>query len=808
MNRWICVHGHFYQPPRKNPWLEEIEIQDSAYPFHDWNERITAECYGPNSASRILDSEKRIMDIVNNYAKISFNFGPTLLSWMERHDPEVYKAIIEADEESKQRFSGHGSAMAQAYNHMIMPLAERRDKQTQVIWGIKDFEHRFRRKPEGLWLPETAVDLETLEIMAEQEIKFIILAPHQARRVRERNGREWTDVSKRTIDPKMPYICLLPSGRAINVFFYDESISHDIAFGGLLKNGEHFARRIIGAFAENNENSQLVHVATDGESYGHHTRFGDMALAYCLHHIESKNLANITTYGEYLEKQPPPYEVELSENSSWSCVHGVERWRKDCGCNTGTKPGWNQKWRAALREAMDWLRDGLISVYEREMGSLMEEPWRAREDYISVILDRSAENVDSFLSQHASNELSGEMKVKALKLLEMQRNAMLMYTSCGWFFDDISRIEAVQVMRYAARAIQLAREAGGQDFEPDYIRILEKAQSNIPEYENGAKVYQMLVKPSVIDLIKVGVHYAVSSLFEEYPEVINIGCYTATSETYDLSEAGKNRLAVGKANLRSNIIWEEEKISFAVLHFGDHNLIGGVRNFSGDHAFSIMQKEIKDPFSNSDIPGIINLMDKHFGTHNYSLRHLFSDEKRKVMSQILDTTLKELEAYFRQIFKNHYPALQAMKDMNIPLPEALSTPVEFILNTDLRKLLENEKLDFKKLHKLVEEFKKWTFKPDQDTLSFVVVQKINSLMKELSENPENLSLMQTIEELFKILSNLQLELNLWKSQNFYFSLTRKLSSQMEERAEKGDQNAEKWTERIQSIGNFLGVRVT
>jgi alpha-amylase/alpha-mannosidase (GH57 family) len=808
MNRWVCIHGHFYQPPRENPWLEKIEIQDSAYPFHDWNERITTECYGPNTASRILDSEKRIVDIVNNYSKISFNFGPTLLSWMERHDPEVYKAVIQADGESQPRFSGHGSAMAQAYNHIIMPLAERRDKQTQVIWGIKDFEHRFRRKPEGMWLPETAVDVETLEIMAEQDIKFIVLAPHQARRVRERNGREWKDVSKGTIDPKIPYICPLPSGRSMNVFFYDGPISHDIAFGGLLKNGEHFARRIMGAFIENNENSQLVHIATDGESYGHHTRFGDMALAYCLHHIESNNLARITTYGEYLEKQPPLYEVELSGDSSWSCLHGVERWRKDCGCNSGIKPGWNQKWRAALREAMDWLREELIPVYEREMGSLMEEPWRTREDYISVILDRSVENVESFLSQHASKELSGEEKVKALKLLEMQRNAMLMYTSCGWFFDDISGIEAVQVMRYAGRAIQLAREAGGQDFEPHYTTILEKAQSNVPEYENGARVYQMLVKPSVIDLIKVGAHYAVSSLFEEYPEVINISCYTANSDTYDLSEAGKHRLAVGKANLRSNIIWEEEKISFAVLHFGDHNLIGGVRNFSGDHPFSIMEKEIKDSFSKSDIPGIINLMDKHFGTHNYSLRHLFRDEKRKVMSQILATTLKELEAYFRQIFENHYPALQAMKDMNIPLPAELSTPVRFILNTDLRKLLENEKLNFKELHKLVDEFKKWPFKPDQDILDFVAVQRINSLMKELSEDPENLSLLLTIEELFKILSDLALDLNLWKSQNIYFSLTRELFNQMEERAEKGDQNAGKWMEHIKSIGNYLGVQIT
>jgi len=340
MNRYVCIHCHFYQPPRENPWLEELELQDSAYPFHDWNERITEECYAPNTASRILDAEKRIVEIVNNYARISFNFGPTLLAWMERTIPEVYEAIIEADRLSSERFSGHGSAMAQVYNHVIMPLAAPRDKRTQVMWGIQDFEYRFRRKPEGMWLSETAVDLETLDLLAEQGIAFTVLAPNQAKRERLLQKEEWKDVSGAEIDPRMPYQCSLPSGRSIALFFYDGPASRDVAFGGLLKSGDELASRLMGIFSEK-EDAQLAHIATDGESYGHHHRFGDMALAYALHHTESNNLARITNYGEYLEKFPPVHEVEIFENSSWSCAHGVERWKNDCGCSTGMHPGWN-----------------------------------------------------------------------------------------------------------------------------------------------------------------------------------------------------------------------------------------------------------------------------------------------------------------------------------------------------------------------------------------------------------------------------------------------------------------------------------
>jgi alpha-amylase/alpha-mannosidase (GH57 family) len=814
MNRYICIHGHFYQPPRENPWLEEVELQDSAYPYHDWNERITSECYAPNTASRILDPDKRIIDIVNNYARISFDIGPTLLSWIKMHNPDVYRAIIEADRLSQKRFSGHGSAIAQAYNHIIMPLANSRDRRTQIIWGIRDFEHRFERKPEGMWLPETAANLETLDILAEHGITFTILAPRQARRVRRIGDKKWKNVTGGKIDPRMPYLCRLPSGRTINLFFYDGQIAQDVAFSGLLDSGENFAERLMGAFSDLKE-PQLVHIATDGESYGHHHRYGDMALACALHHIESGKLADLTNYAEYLEKHPPTKEVEIIENSSWSCAHGVERWRSDCGCNTLTNPGWNQGWRAFLRKAMDWLRDNLIPIYEREMASCIQDPWQAREDYIKVILNRSVQNevildgsvqsVESFLLRHALRKLLEEENVKVLKLLEMQRCAMLMYTSCGWFFDDISGIETVQAMRYASRAMQLAREVSGEDLEPDYLSILERAPSNIPDLKDGARVWELFVKPAALDLLKVAAHYAISSLFEEYPETTEIFCYTANSEVYDLSEMGIQKLAVGRARIHADITGEERSVCFAVLHLGDHNLIGGVREYMEDDFFSRMRQEITDTFMKSYIAEAIRLMDRHFEAHSYSLWHLFRDEQRKVLSQIIDPTLSEIEASFRQIYEYHYPVMQVMRGLQIPLPKALANTVEFILNTDLRKSLENEELDLEHLQKLVGEAKKWSFELDRTTLGFVASQKINSLMEKLFETPEDVSLLETIETIFRILSALSLELDLWKAQNIYFSISRQLNGGMREGAEKGDRTAQKWVEHFSSLQDYLYV---
>jgi alpha-amylase/alpha-mannosidase (GH57 family) len=491
MQRFICIHGHFYQPPRENPWTDQIEDQPSASPYRNWNERITAECYESNAASHILDEHQRLKEIVNNYSKISFNFGPTLLTWMERSAPLIYARLLQADRDSVKQFSGHGSAIAQAYNHMIMPLANAHDKETQIVWGIKDFEYRFQRFPEGMWLPETAVDITTLECLASHGIKFTLLAPYQAKQIRPIGSKKWETVNPETFNTMKSYVCHLPSGKTITLFFYNGKISHQIAFGDLLKNGENFAKRLVHEFYSGSAMGGLVHVATDGETYGHHHFFGNMALSYCLRFIEKNHLAHLTNYGEYLEKCPPVDEVEIHENTSWSCSHGIERWRSSCGCGSLDGSNKTQMWRKGLREALDWLRDQLIVIYEIEWPVVLGEPWKIRNEYISIILKMSHENVIGLLG----NMLDAK---KALALLEMQRYAMLMYTSCGWFFEDVSRIETIKILQYAARALELAKEITGRDLEPAFLDRLEEAKSNYEDLGDGKKIYEMFVKSGLI----------------------------------------------------------------------------------------------------------------------------------------------------------------------------------------------------------------------------------------------------------------------------------------------------------------------
>lgn len=428
---------------------------------------------------------------------MSFNFGPTLLHWIERNHSEVYEAILRADRESRQAFSGHGSAMAQVYNHMIMPLANSRDKRTQVRCGAADFESCFGRQPEGMWLPETAVDLESLEAFSEAGIRFTILGPHQAAGIRRIGENAWLQVPGKGLDTRQSYLCNLPSGRAINVFFYDQLVSHDIAFGGLLQDGAGLARRLVGAF-DQREEAQLVNVATDGETYGHHHRHADMALAFCFNFIESNKLAKITNYGEFLDRFPPILEVRVAENTSWSCAHGVERWRSNCGCAQQHKPGWSQEWRRPLRVAMDWLGDRLATIYWNEATKFLIDPWKTREEYVTVILDRRQEHEYRFIETHSKRGLSQEKGKSLLELLEMERCAMLMFASCGWFWDEISGIETVQILRYAGRAMQLARAATGINLESEFVDMLERAPGNYQQFRNGGEVYKSHVEPEVV----------------------------------------------------------------------------------------------------------------------------------------------------------------------------------------------------------------------------------------------------------------------------------------------------------------------
>ena len=492
MSNFVCIHGHFYQPPRENPFTGKVPEQPSAAPWHDWNERITEESYAANADAPILDGNGAVVRTVSTYESISFDFGPTLLSWLEAAAPDTYRAIIEADAASARRFAGHGSAMAQAYNHTILPLSNQRDKVTQVRWGIADFEHRFGRRPEGMWLPETAVDTESLDILAREGIKFTVLSPYQAAAVEGLDG-SWSDVGGGRIDTRVPYLINLGAERSIVVFFYDGPLSREIAFDGLLKDGRALAHRLITAAGEPEDRPRLTHVATDGETYGHHHRHGEMALAVALETIDADPEARLINYPEFLSLAPPTLRAAIVEDSSWSCAHGVERWRADCGCHTGREPTGHQRWRGPLRSALDWLRDELIGPFQSIGGELLVDPWQARDDYISVVLGGAA---GDFLDEHTGPLLDPDQRARALGLLQIQEHAMLMYTSCGWFFDDISGLEAVFVLRHAGRVCQLTRQVLGVDLEPELMARLEAAPSNL-EGVNGRVVYEREVSPFV-----------------------------------------------------------------------------------------------------------------------------------------------------------------------------------------------------------------------------------------------------------------------------------------------------------------------
>jgi len=807
MKRYICIHGHFYQPPRENPWLEAIELQDSAYPYHDWNERITAECYAANSVSRVLDGENRIIELVNNYSKISFNFGPTLLYWLEAKAPSVYAAILEADRESQKNFSGHGSALAQVYNHTILPLANARDRYSQILWGIRDFERRFKRAPAGMWLPETAVDLQSLEILAELGIRFTILAPHQAGRIRRLGGRAWRDVSGGRIDPTQAYEQRLPSGRRIALFFYDGPISRAVAFEGLLSRGEDFANRLLGAFTDDRDWPQLVHIATDGESYGHHHRFGDMALAYALNYIESNQLAQLTNYGEYLERHPPTHQVEIIEKTSWSCFHGIDRWWSNCGCNSGGHPGWNQAWRTPLRDALDGLRDSLALPFEDRGRELLKDPWAARNDYLSVINDRSTENAERFFERHAARPLNDADKTTVLKLLELQRHAMLMYTSCGWFFDELSGIETVQVIQFAARAVQLAQELFGDSLEAQFVEQLALAKSNLPEHGDGRRVYEKFVRPAMVDWERLGAHYAISSLFESYPEQTKIYCFMTEREDYQILEAGMAKMAVGRVKLISEITRESSALGFGVIHMGDHNVNGGVQKYLSDESYQALIHEAAEPLTRADFAEVIRLMDRRFGESHYSVRSLFRDEQRKTLDLILSATLGEAEMLYRQIYEHRAPMMRFLTALHIPLPKAFQSAAEIVLNGYLRRVFEQEEIDMERINGLLETAKVEGISLDNATLEFAFRKNIERMAERFAAEPTEAHL-RLLDTAASLLRSLPFTVDLWKDQNAYYGMLKNVYPKMRENKERGDELAQALIDGFEALGQKLAVKVT
>jgi alpha-amylase/alpha-mannosidase (GH57 family) len=773
---FVCIHGHFYQPPRENPWLETVETQDSAAPYHDWNERICAECYAPNGAARVVNDKNQITRIVNNYARISFNFGPTLLSWLRENAPRTVRMILDGENRSRQRYRGHSSAMAQVYNHMILPLANARDRNTQIRWGVADYESSFGTPPEGMWLPETAADTATLEALATNGIEFTVLAPHQCKRIRPLKGEvEWTDTRNATVDTTRPYLMRFASGASIAIFFYNGPDSRAIAFEGLLDSGDNLAGRLKAGFKDSPQ-PQLVHVATDGESYGHHHKYGEMALAYALRLLEQDKTVKLTNYGCFLEQFPPEFECEIVENTSWSCMHGIERWRSDCGCNGG-KPGWNQAWRAPLRKALDELRDALVPLTEREGGKFFNDVWAARDAYIHVVLDRCTESADRFFAAQQTHTLTEPERVQALKLMEMQRHAQLMYTSCGWFFDDIAGIETVQVIAYAARVLQLAQQLFGEQaglLQPAFLARLSEAHSNVPEAGDGASIYKKSVETMELHLEQVAAHYAISSIFSSFADETDLFCYRVRRISHEIYTSGRGRLALGRAHVASAITGNAQSFSFAVLHFGDQNITAAVKRYDDADAaaFEAFSAEAADHVQRANFPEVIRLIDRFYGHADYSLTSLFRDEQRRIVALILNSTLVDIENSLTTIYQDHASLLHYLSQAGLPKPPALTLAAGFAINAGLRRALEGEPIDLPQLRYFLSLAKADQVQLESATLSYIADQRMKRAMLELLMSSGSLEMLDRALAMARTLTELPFDLNLWQAQNIWYEILR------------------------------------
>jgi len=793
--KWVCVHGHFYQPPRENPWLDAIEPQPSAHPYPDWNARITAECYRPNAAARIVDGEGRIRQIVDNYARMSFDVGPTLLSWFEREGPDVHRALVDADARSRARFGGHGSAMAQAYNHMIMPLASPRDRVTQARWGVADFKHRFGRAPVSMWLPECAVDTPSLEALAAEGIEFTVLAPHQARRVRAPGGA-WQEVAGR-VDVGRVYKCKLPSGKSIDLFFYDGSTSQAVAFERLLADGNRFVERIIAGVPAAEGRPVLCHVATDGETYGHHHRYGDMALAWALETIDRGDRPGVrlTNYAEFRARFPATWEVEIVENSSWSCVHGVERWRADCGCSSGGHPGWQQAWRRPLRDALDWLRDRAGEVFEREGGRLLEDPWAARDAYIDVILARSPERIRQFLALHARRTTSGEVSlddpdvVRVLELLEMQRHAMLMYTSCGWFFDELSGIETVQVLAYAARVCELAEKAGGEPVEAGFVDRLAVARSNLERHADGRGVWTQLVRPQRVDLGKVVAHHAVMAAIG-HPDSERIYSYAIAPIDIAIRRAGKARLVAGTVRCTSEITRESAVLSFGALHLGEHNILGGVRSFDGDAAWTPVVRELTEAFDSADLLAAQRTVDRTFGDSTFSLASLFRRERDRALGEILDASLLDAENAFRRIYDEHAPLMRYLAKVGIPVPETFRDAAELVLRHRILAAMREPEPPYDEVRDCIHEADQVHADLDVPEVAYAAGEALHRMVDRFTAS-DDAELLEQLAKMSEVAARMESRVDLWHAQNTCVALRERRLPGWRQRAAGGDPIAQR-----------------
>ncbi|MDR3567423.1 MAG: DUF3536 domain-containing protein [Syntrophobacteraceae bacterium] len=688
--KYICVHAHFYQPPRENPWIEAIEREDSAAPYHDWNERIHQECYRANTGARIVDERNRILDLVNNYSYLSFNFGPTLMSWIERHHPWVYRKILEADRRSVEALSGHGNAIAQVYNHIIMPLANRRDKLTQIRWGMGDFEHRFGRPPEGMWLAETAVDRETLLLLAQEGIKYTILSPLQGMRWRFRRGETtWRDASGGTIPTGRAYRYSCGEGKYIHLFFYDSALARGIAFDRLLEHSSRLLEQIERSWSFRPPTGEpwMVNVATDGETYGHHFKFGDMALGAAFNELRRDPAAQIVNYGWFLASFPVVAEVEIVERTAWSCAHGLGRWSADCGCHLGGEPGWNQKWRAPLRLSFDYLRDALSDHFQKEMAKLtQEDPWEVRDAYIESILERKGEGGERFLTRYLTGGANSLEVSRFLALLEMERFALFMYTSCGWFFDEISQLESVLVLTYAARAIDLAKKTGACDPSAGFLELLESAPSNRAEYANGANVFIRKARSGQVDMARVAASYAIQSVSAR--RQFRLYAYEILPQKEEDLGASPVACLYGLITVQDDRTAEGEDFLFAVAHFGGLDFRCSVKAAPGEGEYESILAALQDAIEEQSTIKMVRVLDEKFGTDYFGLGDVLKDLRTGIAREIGRKTLEAWTGFQRNLFAAHKPLLLSLRQWGIKMSADLEASMQRILSEEVEGLCE------------------------------------------------------------------------------------------------------------------------
>ncbi len=687
MRKALVIHGHFYQPPRENPWTGNVDREPSAHPEHDWNERIYRECYRPNAFARIVSDFNQIEEIVNNYAHLSFNFGPTLLSWMETRHPATYVRILEADRLSAHRW-GHGSAIAQGYNHTILPLCNARDRVTQIRWGIADFQHRFGRMPESLWLPETACDDDTLGNLIDEELKYVILSPYQAEQIRPLtvNGTTgtalWQSVADGGIDPSMAYRYFHKdgSGRSIAIFFYDGPKSRSIAFEGALASSQALIWRLSQG---NGNDTKLVQIATDGESYGHHTKFGELALAHALVHEAQAQGFEVMNYGTFLERQPPVMEVKIKagpggEGTAWSCAHGVGRWYRDCGCNTGAQQGWNQAWRGPLREALNILRDAAAAHFEGEGRELFADPWAARNAYIELVLDRSRSR-EAWLERHQSRPLSTRERERALSLLEMQRNAMLMYTSCGWFFADISGIETVQIMKYAERVFDHMDALGIQAPREAFMQRLSEAHSNVKQHGTGADIYRKWVEPLRVSAHRVAAHLGIMSLVDGEPGEGTVAGYHYCRTAFQKARHGRLTLATGRLELEDVPSGRLTDWGFAAVHMGGVDFYCVCQAYPGTQVFTHGVEKIWAVYRTATLPRLLRLVQESMGPEDYGLETILEEGQHRISELVYGNIVTRFSQQYMAMFESNQRILEMLQEAGLELPEELVGAAEFTL---------------------------------------------------------------------------------------------------------------------------------